>query len=196
MSLEEAMRRGLVKGRPFDPTKDKDEGDVLTCQQLQIQQQRFKPPSAAELRTAAAAAGATQDPNDKLFDKIKDSIDVKNLGVIDPSTNQPISLEEAFHKGIINLAKGEFDTLDGEILPLQEATARGYIEPQVLEQILKTYQECSVGHLIDEGKFDPETGLVTDTETGQVLSLETAIENGVLDPETTFFFDMEAKKVS
>ena len=195
MSIEEAMRRGLVKGRPFDPVKDKDEGDVLTFQQLQIRQQRFLPPSAADLKTAAAEAGASRDPNEKLYDRLKDKVDMKALAVIDPATHTPITLEEAFHKGIINLAKAEFDTLDGEILPLQEATARGYIEPSVLEEILKTYQECSVGHLIEEGKFDPETGLVTDTNTGQVLSLETAISNGVIDPDTTFFFDMAAKRV-
>ena len=195
MSVEEAMRRGLVKARPFDPTRDKDEGDVLTFQQLQIRQQRFVPPSAADLKTAAAEAGALQDPNDKLYSQVKDKVDVKALGVMDPTTNSPISLEEAFHKGIINFAKAEYDTMDGEILPLVEATARGYIEPSVLEEILKTYQECSVGHLIDEGRFDPETGLVTDTATGQAMSLETAIANGLIDPDATFFFDVAEKKV-
>ncbi|XP_070185712.1 microtubule-actin cross-linking factor 1, isoforms 6/7-like isoform X4 [Littorina saxatilis] len=195
MSLEEAMRRGLVKGRPFDPTKDKDEGDVLTFQQLQILQQRFVPPSAADLKHAAAEAGAHQDPNDKLHDMMKDKVDLKGLSVLDPKTNREISLEEAIQKGIINLAKAEYDTLDGEILPLVEAAAQGYIEPSVLREILKTYQECSVGHLIEEGKFDPETGLVTDTDTGQVLSLETAIANGVIDPDTTFFFDLDSRKI-
>ena len=195
MNIEEAMRRGLIKGRPFDPAKDKDEGDVLTFQQLQIRQQRFLPPSAADLKTAVAEAGASKDPNEKMYDRLRDKVDLKALSVTDPATNTPITLEEALNKGIINLAKAEFDTLDGEILPLQEATARGYIEPLVLKEILKTYQECSVGHLIEEGKFDPETGLITDTDTGQVLSLETAINSGVIDPDTTFFFDMAPKRV-
>ena len=195
MSVQEAMRRGLIKGRPFDPSKDSDQdGDVLTFQQLQILSQRFLPPSAADLKTAAAeAGGVSQDPNEKLYDRLKNKVDTKALQVLDPATHEPITLEEAFHKGVINLARAEFDTLDGEILPLQEAAARGYVEPSVLEQILQTYQECSVGHLIDQGRFDPETGLVTDTDTGQVLSLEAAIASKVLvDPDTTFFFDVAA----
>ncbi|KAK7501339.1 hypothetical protein BaRGS_00007464, partial [Batillaria attramentaria] len=194
MSIEEAMRRGLIKARPFDPTKDKDEGDVLTFQQLQIRQQRFVPPSAAEIKQAAGE-GLVMDPNEKIYEKLKEKLDLRALDVTDPSTNKTISLEEAFEKGIINFAKAEFDTLDGEIRPLHEATARGFLEPSVLQEILKTYQECSVGQLIDQGKFDPETGLVTDTDTGQVLSLETAIANEVIDPSTTFFFDMEGMRV-
>ncbi|XP_041374834.1 LOW QUALITY PROTEIN: microtubule-actin cross-linking factor 1-like [Gigantopelta aegis] len=194
MSIADAIKRGLIKGRPFDPTRDKDDGNILRFQQLQVKKQRFLP---SDMDTVDGAEMALKiDPNDKLFNKLKDRMDVTAKGIKDPKTKNSLTIEQAYEKGIINFATAEYDTLDGEILPLEEATARGLIEPNVLKQILKTYAESSVGDLIDKGQFDPDTGLVTDTVTGLTMSLQAAVNQSIIDPDTTFFYDVSAQRVT
>ncbi|XP_067685972.1 microtubule-actin cross-linking factor 1, isoforms 6/7-like isoform X1 [Haliotis asinina] len=194
MSISDAIKRGFIKGRPFDPSRDKDDGDVLKYQQLQVKRQKFQ---AADLDNVDGMdlANAKIDPNELLYTKIRDKIDTSAKGIRDPKTKKALSIDEAYEMGILNFAKAEYDTLDGEIMPLQEATARGLIEPSVLKQILKTYQEASVGELIEGGKFDPDTGLVTDPVTGLTLSLQAAVSQKIVDPETTFFYDVPSNNV-
>ena len=194
MSITDAIKRGLIKGRPFDPTRDKDDGNVLRFQQLQVKKQKFLPADSDSVD--GADASLKLDPNDKLFSKLKDKIDVTAKGIKDPKTKASLSIEEAYEKGIINFATAEYDTLDGEILPLEEATARGLVEPNVLKQILKTYAESSIGELIDHGEFDPDTGLVTDAVTGLTMSLQAAVSQSMIDPDTTFFYDLSAQRVT
>lgn len=191
MGIEEALRRGLIKGKPFDPAKDRDEGDVLTFQQLQIQRQRFLPLTDTD---SVLQEDLVQDSNTKLLQHLLERVDPSRVAVKEVSTGRTISLQEAFDKGIVNLAAAQFDTLVGNLLPIQEAAASGYIEPTILKDILNTYQGFSIGNLIQQGKFDPDTGLVTDISTGRTLSLETAIECNLIDAGTTFFFDVSANR--
>ncbi|KAK6172103.1 hypothetical protein SNE40_018056 [Patella caerulea] len=199
MTIAEAFKLGLIKGRLFDPSKDKEDENTLSIQQLQIRKQRFVPSgvdvSISNGRDSVDGMLKHKDPNEVLFSKIKEQVDPKEKCIKDPLTKEEISIEDAFERGIINFAKAEFDTLDGEILPIEEATARGLIEPSVLQKILKTYQEASVGQLIDSGKFDPETGLVVDTATGHTLSLQAAVSQNIIDPDTTFFYDVPSQRI-
>lgn len=192
MTINDALKCGYIRGKKIDPTKDKNGADVLNFQQLQIFYQKFVTPDADSIQNIALV---THDPNEKLYKNIKDKIDLFSLKMREPSTNKVISLEDAFEKGILNFARAEVVLLDGQILSLQEATARGYMEPSVLREILKLYEEVSIGKLIDDGKFDPETGLVTNTSTGQIFSLETAISNDLIDPKMIFFFDILANRI-
>ncbi|ESO82078.1 hypothetical protein LOTGIDRAFT_237159 [Lottia gigantea] len=198
MSIAEAFRLGLIKGCKFDPSKDKEDENTLTYQQLQIRKQKFVPQGVdIQVSSKDAVDGVIKhkDPNEVLFSKVKEQVDAKKKCIKHPITKEEMTIEDAFEKGIINFAKAEFDTLDGEILPLEEATARGLIEPSVLRQILKTYQEASVGQLIDSGKFDPDTGLVVDTATGHTLSLQAAVSQNIIDPDTTFFYDVPTQRI-
>ncbi|PVD38687.1 hypothetical protein C0Q70_01307 [Pomacea canaliculata] len=179
MGIEEALRRG------------QDEGDVLTFQQLQIQRQRFLPLTDTD---SVLQEDLVQDSNTKLLQHLLERVDPSRVAVKEVSTGRTISLQEAFDKGIVNLAAAQFDTLVGNLLPIQEAAASGYIEPTILKDILNTYQGFSIGNLIQQGKFDPDTGLVTDISTGRTLSLETAIECNLIDAGTTFFFDVSANR--
>ncbi|XP_005100351.2 microtubule-actin cross-linking factor 1 [Aplysia californica] len=192
MPLEEAIKRGLIKCRPFDPSRDRDDDTVLAFQQLQVKKQTFKAGEPGLVNGEAAKA----DPNEVLLDRLRDQVNTAKVMIVDPRTGKPISLEDAVEQGLIDLAKGTFQTPDGQTVSLLEACAQGYLEPSVLETLMKAYHGASLGDMIRTGQFDPDTGLVTDLTTGQTHTLQAAIENGTLDPETTFFFDVATDRIT
>jgi hypothetical protein len=81
--------------------------------------------------------GWRSDPNQLMFEKLRSVLDPDSTMVIDPSDNSPISLSEAFEKGVIDFAKGEFHLPNGEILTLEQAAVRNLIEPEVLKDFYR-----------------------------------------------------------
>lgn len=197
MSIMEAIKRGLIKGRVFDPTKDPDDGNVLRFRQLQVKQQMFHAAEAelfGESVDSLEGMPKAHTANEIMFEKLKGTIDVSMRGIVEESSQKRLSIEEAFKAGILRLGSAEFESTS-EITSIEEATAKGLIEPKVLREILKAYDECSVGELVDKGVFDSETGLVTDLKTGHSLSLQTAISQHLVNPETIFFYDNPSHRI-
>ena len=209
------MRRGLIKARPFNPKIDEEtDEDILSFQQLKIKQMTF---TAGE----PGLLPSTQ-PNleEMLMDELREKADIDNIKVSDPENqDHQVPLEDAIELGLVSLAKDSFDLgsskksstpngMDGHSedekasrekankLSLTEACMAGYIAPADLKQILQAYEDHSLIQPINEGLFDPETGLVTDPNTGKMLTLKAAVEAGIIDPDMTFFFDLATNKVS
>ena len=63
-----------------------------------------------------------------------------------------------------------------ECLSLEQATTRNLVEPDLLKDMLRIYQDCSVRNLTKDGKFDPETGLVVDPSSGNSMSLQSTLK--------------------
>lgn len=186
MTIEEALKQGLIKGHEFDPMHDKLGEDTLTFQQLKVKKQRFVAGEIALLNGEVSKL----DPSEVLLDQVREKVDTNKVMVTDPVTGASMTLEEAIANNIIDLANATFRTADGELIPLQEAASLQYIDPMALRAILSAYEDSSLGHLVKKGQFDPETGLFTDPATGNTMTLETAIESELLDPETTFYYDI------
>ncbi|XP_021351800.1 dystonin-like isoform X3 [Mizuhopecten yessoensis] len=193
--LEDAIRQGLVKCQPLRSSEKADPNEVLTVQQLQVKQQKFVSGDGDNVDGFDELDGLRNNPNRAMYDKVRKYFDPNERTVIDPSDNLPISLEEAFEKDIIDFAKGEFKTSNGEKLSLEQAASRNLIEPELLKEILEAYKENSLGELIDSGRFDGETGLVTDPKSGHSLSLQAAIAQKLVDPNLIFLYDMPSQKL-
>lgn len=191
ISLEEAMKRGYIKGREFDPLKDKENDSVLAYQQLQVRKQTF---NAGEPGLVNGEVNKLT-LNDILFEKLRENLNVAKVMVVDPKTGKPVSLEEAVENGSINLTDGSFQTQKGDTISLLEACAQGCLEPSVLKEIMKMYQDASLACLINNGQFDPETSLVTDLNTGKVFTLQAAIQNDTINPDQVFFYDLAQNRV-
>ncbi|XP_033728126.1 plectin-like [Pecten maximus] len=167
--LEDAIRQGFVKCVPLRSSERGNPDEVLTVQQLQVKQQKFISGDGDTMDGFDELDGLRKNPNRAMYDKVRKHFDPNERTVIDPSDNLPISLEEAFEKDIIDFAKCEFKTPNGDKLSLEQAASRNLIEPELLKEILEAYKENSLGELIDSGRFDAETGLVTDPNSGTYI---------------------------
>lgn len=195
MSLEEALKQGLIKAQPASAS-DIDKGDdIISIKQLQVKQQKFVPGDERLSGGLDNIDGWKPDQNQLMFDKVQSSMDPDSVMVIDPTDNAPISLTKAFEKGIIDFAKGEFHLPNGEVLSLEQAAARNLMEPEVLKELMDVYHKSSLGELCNNGKFDPETGLVTDPQTGTTMSLESAVAQKLVDPNQIFIYDVPSQKL-
>ena len=192
MPIEEAIRKGLIKCRLFNPFKDREDDTILTFQQLKIKKQTFK----AGEPGLVSSKPIKPDANMAMLDKLKDLHNIQSVNVFDPNSQQVISLEDAILQGLIDLPKGTWRNADGHHFSLFEACAQGHLEPSVLEVLMKAYDGMSLGDLIKSGEFDPDTGLFFKSASGQSHTLKAAIESGSVDPEKIYFFDVPTNQVT
>ena len=194
IAIEDAIRQGLIRGSYLSPSESAVGGpDVMILKQLQLKKQRYLP---GDGDGTDSMDGYKQTPNSVMFDKLRARLDPEEQMVLDPTDLTSISLQEAYEKGVIDFEKGEYRLPTDECLSLDQATTRNFIEPELLQEILKVYQDCSVRNLTREGKFDPDTGLVIDPKSGNSMSLQSAIEQRVIDPSVVYFYDVPSQKIT
>ena len=196
IATADAIKQGFIKGRPVDSIAGLSAGsadNLLTFKQLHIKKQKFIP-GGADVLDGIDEIDGRNDPNQKLVEKLRSKHDV-SVPLTKNSGKRDVSLEEAMSQGLINIARNEFKLPSGETISIEEALARKVVAPTAAKQILDIYKDNSIGKLIDEGKFDPETGLVTDPNTGHTLSLQAAIAQRIIDPNMIFFYDNSSGKV-
>lgn len=196
MPVSEAISKGFLNARLYNPTLDKNDMNTISVKELRVKQDQY---IAAHTETALLNCDLDEncrpDPNLALYQKLNNKIDVSLKGIKDPRTLRTLSIEDAYHKGVLNFGKAAYDLLDGEILSLPEASAKGLIAPHVLKEILAAYEEASLGVLIDQEVFDSETGLVTNISNGQTLSLNAAVQQEIINPEMTYFYEVPSNKI-
>ena len=196
MPVAEAIAKGFLNARIFNPAVDKNDMNTISVKELRVKQDQYiAAHTEAALLNCDLDENSRPDPNIALYQKLNSKIDVGLKGIKDPRTLRTLTIEEAYHKGALNFGKAAYDPLDGEILSLPEATAKGLIAPQVLKEILSAYEDNSLGLLIDQEVFDSETGLVTDVSNGQTLSLHAAVQQEILNPEMTYFYEVPSNKI-
>ena len=196
IAIADAIKQGLIKGRPVDSLASMHAGsadNLLTFKQLHIKKQKFIP-GGADILDGEDEIDGRNDPNKKLVEKLRSKHDV-SVPLTKNSGKREISLEDAMSQGLINVAKNEFKLPSGETISIEEALAKKSVTPAAAKQILDIYKDNSVGKLIDDGKYDPETGLVTDPNTGHTLSLQAAIAQRIIDPNMIFLYDNSSGKV-
>ncbi|KAL5005910.1 hypothetical protein ScPMuIL_017068 [Solemya velum] len=195
ISIADAIKQGLLKGQLVDPAFAKSDENTVVFKQLQVKKQTFSPGDPDVMDDVDSPAGKRLDPNQIMFEKVQRKSNSPLKAAKDSSKNDWISLEDAYAKGLLNFAKAEMTSPTGEVLPVEEAAAKGYLDLETLKDMMQTYDDSSLGRLISDGKFDPETGLVLDPSTGHTLSLQSAISQQVLDPHSVYFYDTASQKV-
>lgn len=193
MAIVEAIKKGFIKVRQIDSSTPKD--NILTFKQLNIKKQRFIPGAGDILEGEDDVDGPERDPNKRIADSLRSKHDV-SVPLVRNSGKRDISLEEAVSQGLINLAKNEFYPPGFTPMPLEVAIEKGQITPEAAKQIMDIYKDNSIGQLIADGKFDPDTGLVTDPNTGHTISLQAAISQRIIDPNTVFLLDNNGQVIS
>ncbi|GAB1607826.1 dystonin isoform X7 [Argonauta hians] len=201
--ISEAVSEGLVSARFFNLDKDGKNGsknnnnnNTICVKELRVKQERYiAAHTEAVLLNCDTVDSDRPDPNSAIYEKLRKKIDLNLKGIKDPNSSKSLTIEEAYKKGVLNFAKVSYDQLDGELIALPEATAKGVVETKVLKEILSAYEESSVGVLIDDGIFDSETGLVTDPSTGQTLSIHTAVQQDIIHPEMTYFYEVPSNQI-
>ena len=193
MAIAEAIKKGFIKARPVDSSTSNE--NKLTFQQLHIKKQKFIPGAADIFEGFDETDSEMRDPNKKLAESVRSKHDV-SVPLVKNSGKKEISLEEAINQGLVDFVKNEIKLPNGEIVSVEEGVRRKAVSPTAAHQILDIYKDHSIGKLIDEGKFDPDTGLVTDPNTGHTISLQAAIAQRILDPNAIFLYDTASGKVT
>ena len=103
--------------------------------------------------------------------------------IVDPSTDKVMPLSEAINVGLVDPISGTIrDAGSGDHVSLDEAKDKGVVKDENVEQV-KTYRPgMSINKAIQDGHFDPATGLFTDPVTGKEYDLAEAITAGLIDP--------------
>ena len=115
----------------------------------------------------------------KLFEAIEKGIlDTDFKCILDPRTNEVLSLSEAIERGLIN-SEGQFvHPTTGEEVSLQDAVNKGLAQLVVEET-----------HFAEKG--------VTDTQTGETLTLAESLERGFIEPKSGMYVDKRTgRKIS
>lgn len=193
MAVSEAIKKGLIKVRLVDSSMPKD--NILTFKQLHIKKQQFIPGAGDILEGEDDIDGPHRDPNKRMADSLRSKHDV-SVPLVKNSGKRDISLEEAMSQGLINLAKNEYCPPGGSPMSIEEALERGLLSSHAALKIMDIYKDNSIGQLIKEGKFDPDTGLVTDPYTGHTITIQAAVSQKIIDPNTVFLVDKDGKVMS
>ncbi|XP_052234757.1 dystonin-like isoform X4 [Dreissena polymorpha] len=192
MSVQDAIKKGLIKVRPVDASTPSE--NVLTFKQLHIKKQRFIAGVGDIFEGDDDVDGLQRDPNKKMAESLRSKHDV-SVPLMKNSGKRDISLEDAISQGLIDFVKNQFCPPGGSAMSIEDAVQNGFISAQAAKQILDIYSDNSIGQLIKDGKFDPDTGLVTDPNTGHTITLQAAIAQRILDPSSVYLYDNTAGKV-
>uniref|UniRef100_A0A1Y9GKB8 Uncharacterized protein n=1 Tax=Anopheles arabiensis TaxID=7173 RepID=A0A1Y9GKB8_ANOAR len=104
-------------------------------------------------------------------------IDNDSLSVRDPTDGQIVPLAVAIEKGIIDLKLGVLFNKDTqEEIDLNEAYVKGYM----LEGKRKP---ISLEAAVLKGLYNPESGLILDTITEEMVDVQQSVDKGIVDPK-------------
>ncbi|KAK6975159.1 hypothetical protein BgiMline_021502, partial [Biomphalaria glabrata] len=99
-------------------------------------------------------------------------------GIVDPRTKQQLTISQALAKGVLNTDFGTYNNLEkGEIIPIIEAIARGYISVDYENH------EQALNEL--ETKVYTVSGVVN-PKTGEIVSAKESINSGLFNLKTGF----------
>uniref|UniRef100_A0A182WG21 Uncharacterized protein n=1 Tax=Anopheles minimus TaxID=112268 RepID=A0A182WG21_9DIPT len=160
----ECCRRGWIVQR--EPAGDEDLsptlGEVIDAGQINPQTGEFIQNNESIPIAEALRAGF---------------IDNDSLSVRDPTDGQIVPLAVAIEKGIIDLKLGVLFNKDTqEEIDLNEAYVKGYM----LEGKRKP---ISLEAAVLKGLYNPESGLILDTITEEMVDVQQSVDKGIVDPK-------------
>lgn len=93
-----------------------------------------------------------------------------------------VSVADAMKQGLLDPETGQFVTLNGERISIEEAYSRGYLIR--IDTTVKIKRGAlALSDAISQGLIDERTGQIIDRNTGKVYFLDEAIERGLIDPD-------------
>ncbi|XP_046415928.1 dystonin isoform X11 [Neodiprion fabricii] len=93
-----------------------------------------------------------------------------------------VSVADAMKQGLLDPETGQFITLSGEHISIEEAYSRGYLIR--IDTTVKIKRGAlALSDAISQGLVDDRTSHIIDRNTGKVYFLDEAIERGLIDPD-------------
>ncbi|KXJ80617.1 hypothetical protein RP20_CCG024239 [Aedes albopictus] len=151
-----------------------------------------------------------REPSSENLDQSPTLSEVLDAGQFNPQTgelvqnNQSIPLAEALRAGFIdNDSVSVRDPTDGEVLPLRVAIERGIIDLKLGVIFNRETQEeidlndaynrgymlegkrkpISLEAAVRKGLYNPESGLILDTITEEMVDVQQSVDKGIVDPK-------------
>ena len=218
ISLEEALAKGVVDpntGKVKDPKSKKPMGMDKALEE-------------GIVKSAVEAPGLPRRPKSKTdskrlsFHEALDSnlIDQTTGLVLDPVTDEQVTIPEAISRGIIDGETTEIiDPATGSAITMAEALRTGVMDPVTgnvthpefnvpvpLEKAIRDgliidvseaakQKGMTLKEALDSNFLDPKSGLVRDPKTGDIISISEAVERGILDSATAQIVDPKTGKM-
>lgn len=126
---------------------------------------------------------------------------LQSAAITDPQTGRHMSLTDATHCGLFDVASGKFvDPKSGRRLSLSEAVQLGYVDEEFASQLQRgsgmrdsaTGRELTVAEAVQKGYIDVTTGNVVDPRTGEKLSAADAAKRGLLSSDVANALSQDA----
>lgn len=109
--------------------------------------------------------------------------------IVDPRSNEILSLSEAMERGLIN-SEGQFvHPTTGEEVPLQDAVNQGLAklvseETSFAQRVVtnaKTGEKVTLAESLAQGLIDPATGQYVDPRSGRKMKMQDAVQQGYVN---------------
>ena len=197
LSVADAIRQGILDPRSGQ-FRNPRTGLSVDLNEAR-NQQLIDTPMSLHSALTEGVIGADGDFTDKtsgrkltLFEAIERGLlDTEFRCIVDPRTNEVLSLQEAIERGLINKEGLFVDPYSGSQMSLHEAVNQGLA--RVLSQEITfadrvvtdtiTGEKLSLSEAVQRGYIDPNTGTFTDKRTGREMSIEAAVRQGLVEPE-------------
>ncbi|XP_058834593.1 uncharacterized protein LOC131691889 isoform X29 [Topomyia yanbarensis] len=151
-----------------------------------------------------------REPSSENLDQSPTLTEVLDAGQFNPQTgelvqdNQSVPIAEALRAGFIaNDSVSVRDPTDGEILPLRVAIERGIIDLKLgvifnreTQEEIDLNEAYSRGYMLEgkrtpisleaavrKGLYNPESGLILDTITEEMVDVQQSVDKGIVDPK-------------
>ena len=107
------------------------------------------------------------------------------VGVLDPRSQEHVSMYRAIADGILSQSRGIYiDPITGVSMPIPEAMAKGLIQVEYTNTHVEEGDLIKRGILLVNGSHDVvsySVRSVTDPNSGEKISLKDAVDRGIID---------------
>ena len=135
------------------------------------------------------------DVGQNAYEQLTDTVDVHYNGIVDPSSGQTVSIDEARRSGLLVLDPLGIMLTDGNCITVEEAAASGLIDVKLLRDLLTGFEQMSLDNMAKNGIIDIDSGQFRDPDTECMLPMVNAISDGKLDPHRVFYTDLSINSI-
>jgi hypothetical protein len=200
--LQEAIKRGLVKGKLVQGQGQVGDGNVVVEGSVLALERH--PSLEALLRNSPASLSNGQhaerrSPSESILDKLTQQAHIDPLakGVYDPVSGRELTIKEAVSQGLLRLDELSMDDGRGTRKDLVKATVDGHISPVTAQAIVKSIEPHSLDKFLQPDRVSSTDGKVDINLTNNNgKHLTAAIKQGQVDPEMMFYADNSSHTIT
>lgn len=208
ITLKEAVYEGLIPQPGYSYTSFSEEVVGLTSGSLHMswkdavdqgllnqKMNTFQHPYSKEVMSVSSAVelGHIYHPGTDNVTIETTEVQLKPMKLSTISMGNNISFTDAIQYGMLDLESNQYTETDtGTQMTIQEAIKTEKINP-LIETTEHRMEKMTLTYAIEHGYFSEQTGMFTDTNSGQTYTLQEAINSGFIDGDSQIY-DVEKKR--